>query len=77
MTGNGNNQATGATFRIVADVSDWDKTMFTHSPGQSGDPRSPYYNNLFPSWAGDRHFPVYFSKERILSAAREKTRLVP
>lgn len=76
-TGSTNNQTHGASFRMVADLSDWDNTMFTNTPGQSGDPRSPYYGNLFASWAYDRYFPVYFSWERVEASGREKTMLVP
>jgi penicillin amidase len=77
MTSNSNNQSTGASFRIVADLSDWDKTMFTNAPGQSGDPQSPYYRNLFRAWAEDRHFPVYFNRDRVNASAREKITLTP
>lgn len=77
VTSNSNNQSTGASFRMVADLSDWDKTMFTNAPGQSGDPASPYYRNLFAAWANDRHFPVYFSRERVNASSKEKIRLVP
>lgn len=61
-TGDANNQATGATYRIVADLSDWDKTWMTNSPGQSGNPNSPYYKNLFEPWANDQYFPAYYTK---------------
>lgn len=71
------NQLTGASLRIVADLSDWDKTMFSNTPGQSGDPRSPYYGNLFERWANDRHFPVYFSRIRVEKSARERMLLKP
>lgn len=77
MTGDGDNQTHGATFRIVADTKDWDKTMFTNSPGQSGDPNSKFYANLFPLWANDKHFPVYFSRDLIEKSAYEKTLLKP
>jgi penicillin amidase len=77
MTTNNDNQTSGATFRIAADVSDWDKTMFTNAPGQSGDPSSPFYKNLFPLWAADKHFPVYFSRTLIEKVAKEKTILKP
>jgi penicillin amidase len=77
MTGNSDNQTSGASFRMVADTEDWDKTMFTNSPGQSGNINSPYYKNLFPLWANDEHFPVYFTKEKILQNAGEKVLLVP
>ncbi len=77
MTSNSDNQQSGASFRMVVDVSDWDKAMFTNTPGQSGDPASPFYKNLFEAWANDQHFPVYFSHERILNSARQKTVLAP
>jgi penicillin G amidase len=72
VTGNANNQSHGASFRMVADVSDWDKVMFTNTPGQSGDPSSGFYSNLFDLWANDTHFPVYFSREKVEQSAKEK-----
>jgi len=77
VTSNTDNQTHGATFRIVVDASDWDKTMFTNSPGQSGDASSPFYKNLFPLWASDKHFPVYFSKPLIERVAKERSILRP
>lgn len=77
VTSNSNNQATGASFRMVADLADWDNVMFTNTPGQSGDPRSPYYGNLFASWAADRFFPVYFSRPQVEKHAAEKRVLRP
>ena len=68
-TGNNLNQSSGATFRIIVDTSDWDSAVATNSPGQSGDPESPFYRNLYESWAEDSFFPVYFSKEKILENA--------
>ncbi len=77
VTGNGDNQSHGATFSMVADASDWDKTLFTNSPGQSGNPQSSFYKNLFELWASDQHFPVYFSKEKVNQSAKEKIILKP
>ena len=77
MTGNGDNQTHGATFRIVVDTKDWDKSMFTNSPGQSGVPGNRFYDNLFILWANDKHFPVYFSKPLIEKSAYEKVILKP
>ena len=37
-TGNGGNQTSGASFRIVVDVGDWERTVGMNTPGQSGDP---------------------------------------
>ena len=77
MTTNVDNQQAGATFRMVVDVADWDKAMFTNAPGQSGDPQSPFYKNLFNSWANDQYFPIYYSREKIEKGAIEKSILKP
>lgn len=77
VTSNSDNQSHGATFRIAVDLKDWDQCMFTNAPGQSGNPDSPYYKNLFESWAKDLHFPVYFSRDKVEKSGVEKTFLYP
>jgi len=77
MTGNSDNQTHGATFRMVADAGDWDKTMFTNAPGQSGNPASPFYRNLFEWWASDQHFPVYYSRKLVEKNTVERTEIMP
>ena len=76
-TGNNNRQSSGASFRMIVSTGDWDKAVGTNSPGQSGDPKSPYYRNLFESWAKDQYFPVYFSRKKIDSVAAERIKWVP
>ena len=76
-TGNNDRQSSGASFRMIVNTGDWDTALGTNGPGQSGDPDSPYYSNLFEPWAKDTYFPVYFSKEKIDSVATEKTMLIP
>jgi penicillin amidase len=70
-TGSSPNQTHGASFRIIVDTGDWDRTVGMNSPGQSGDPDSPFYDNLFEMWANDQFFPVYYSREKVDGAARE------
>ncbi len=77
VTSNNDNQSHGATFRMVTDLTDWDNTVFTNAPGQSGDVRSPFYKNLFEGWATDRHFMLYFSRPRIEKALSSKQVLKP
>lgn len=77
MTTHNENQNAGATFRLVVDLKDWDHCMFTNAPGQSGDIKSPFYRNLFPLWASDQHFPVYFTREKIEEMPFEKITLSP
>ena len=58
-TSDADNQATGASFRIIADPGDWDRSVGTNTPGQSGDPESPHYRDLFGLWARGRYFPDF------------------
>jgi len=65
VTGKGDNQTHGASFRFIADLKDWDRCLATNTPGQSGDPVSPFYRNLFPLWVENQYFPLYFFKHTI------------
>ncbi len=71
------NQTHGASFRIVVDTEDWDRTLGINNPGQSGDPRSPHYSDLFNLWGTGGYFPVYFTKSKITSIAERKLVLKP
>lgn len=68
-TGAGDLQTHGATFRLVADPADWDASLGTNAPGQSGDPRSPHYKDLFAGWAAGRYFRVPFTRAAVERAA--------
>ncbi len=61
-TGNGDNQTAGASVRVVIDVANWDTAIATNTPGQSGDPRSPHYRDLFALWARGEYVPLPFSR---------------
>lgn len=76
-TGNNLSQSSGASFRMIVNTGDWDATLGTNGPGQSGNPESPFYDNLFTPWAIDQYFPVYFSKAKIDSVTAERTLLQP
>ena len=76
-TGGGDNQTSGASFRLIVDTGDWDRAVGSNTPGQSGDPDSPFYDNLFELWAHDRFFPVFYSRERVESVAAERWTLTP
>ena len=71
------NQATGASFRIIADTGDWDRSIGTNTPGQSGNSESPHYRDLFQPWADGHYFPVYFTRPKIEAVVEAKTTLVP
>ena len=67
------NQSSGATFRVIIDTKDWDNSIATNSPGQSGNPESPFYNNLYKSWAKDEYFKLLYSKKEVNSHLHNKT----
>lgn len=76
-TGSGDNQTSGASFRIFVDTRDWDNTLGMNNPGQVGDPDSPLYDNLFDLWANDKVFPAFFSRGKIESVVYEVLELTP
>lgn len=71
------NQTFGSTFRVVIDVGQWDNSVAMNSPGQSGDPRSGHYADLFPQWAKDMAFPLLYSRQAVDRHAKTRIRLLP
>ena len=67
----------GASFRMVIDVGNWDQSVTINTPGQSGDPFSPHYRDLAPLWAGGEYVPLLYSREAVERSAREVFRLTP
>ncbi len=76
-TGNGDNQPSGGSFRMIVDTGNWDHCLGTNTPGQNGNPAHPHYRNLFDLWAKDQYFPVFYSREKVESVAAERWELVP
>jgi len=70
-------QQYGASFRMVVDVGKWDDSVAINTPGQSGDPSSPHYRDLFERWAKDETFPLLYSRERIEAVAEHRILLKP
>lgn len=67
----------GASFRMVADVGNWDASVVINAPGQSGDPASPHYRDLAPLWVDGRYFPLAYSREAVEKSARTRFELKP
>jgi penicillin amidase len=62
----------GASFREIVDVSNWDRSVVTNAPGQSGSPRSTHFSDLAKPWAAGEYFPLVFS-EAAVQANTEST----
>ncbi len=67
----------GASWRMVVDTGDWDAAMMANTPGQSGDPRSPFYGDLLETWAKDESVPLLYSRSAIEAATVVEIRLRP
>ena len=66
----------GASFRMVADVGNWDASWVINTPGQSGDPASPHYDDLALLWARGEYVPLLYSRGAVDGAARLRIRLL-
>lgn len=67
----------GASFRMVVDVGAWDEAKVINTPGQSGNPLSPHYDDLGPLWARGEYVPMLYSKEAVDAAAELRITLTP
>ncbi len=76
-TGSADNQTSGGSFKIIADTWNWDNTVGQNNPGQSGDPASPHYRDLFELWSHGKYFPVFYSRSKVESVTEEKQTLSP
>jgi penicillin amidase len=76
-TGNADNQTSGGSLKIIADTENWDNSIALNNPGQSGDPDSKHYRDLFELWARGRYFPVFYTRAKVESVAEEALTLRP
>ncbi|HEY2780784.1 MAG TPA: penicillin acylase family protein [Steroidobacteraceae bacterium] len=67
----------GASVRLVMDVGAWDNSVAMNSPGQSDDPMSAHYRDLFPMWAQGSYVPLRFSRAAVDRDAEELIHLSP
>jgi penicillin amidase len=70
-------QTNGASWREVLDVGDWDRSLMTNVPGESGDPSSRHYGDLLQDWAAGKYHPMPFSRKAVESAMEERIILTP
>ena len=76
-TGNADNQTSGGSLKIIADTENWDNSLGLNNPGQSGDPSSPHYRDLFEIWSRGKYFPIFYSRPRIESVTETRQVLTP
>ena len=67
-TSGNDNQSHGASFRIIVDTGDWERSVWMNSPGQSGIPGNEHYADLFSYWAKDQFLPLPYNRDRVEAA---------
>jgi penicillin amidase len=76
-TGNADNQTSGGSLKIIADTENWDNSLGLNNPGQSGDPSSPHYRDLFEIWSRGKYFPIFYTRSKIESVTEARQTLMP
>ncbi|MDQ0035301.1 penicillin amidase [Variovorax boronicumulans] len=67
----------GASFRMVLDVGNWDASRVINTPGQSGNPDSPNYRDLAPLWLEGKYVPLVYSRGAVEKETVERIQLTP
>lgn len=67
----------GASYLQVIDVGAWDNSLMLNLPGQSNDPRSPHYRDLYRPWIQGEMQPMLFSRPAVDARAVSRTVLRP
>jgi penicillin G amidase len=77
-TGGGNlRQTSGASYREIFDLANWDASVAINVPGQSAQPGSEHYGDLLPLWAHGEYFPLAFSRARVEAETKHVLILTP
>jgi len=71
------NMVSGASFRMIADLSNWDISENINTTGQSGHPFSEHYADLIPLWTSLQYKPMLFGRSAVEAAAASRLTLQP
>lgn len=77
VRGNGWNVSGGASYLQVIDVGAWDNSLMLNLPGNSNDPGSPHYRDLYAPWIDGKMQPMLFSRAAVDAHAVARTLLGP
>lgn len=71
------NPAAIATHRTVIDLGDIERSRYVIAGGQSGNPLSRHYDDLFELWQRGEGVPIAWSREQVDATVRRRLLLVP
>ena len=67
----------GPPFRFIADLSNLNLCIGLLTPGQSGQPSNPHYDDNIQAWFKGEYHPMYFNRELVQKEAKGVLTLVP
>ena len=67
----------GASFRVIYDLDDLDRSLYVHTTGQSGNPLSQFFDNFVRPWRDIEHIPMTTSKRDYSAGAHGTLVLTP
>jgi penicillin amidase len=67
----------GSAYRAIYDLSSFDASVFMQSTGQSGNPFSPFYDDLIDDWAEVDYAPMTVDRTSIDARAAGTLKLEP
>jgi penicillin G amidase len=65
------------SLRVVMDVGAWENSRFVLPGGQSGNPLSPHYRDLFEFWQRGEGVPIAFTQEQMKASPVQTLELFP
>ena len=65
------------SMRMVLDVGNWDRSLFSLPGGQSGNPLSPHYQDLLPAWLEGAGVPISWTDGAVRAATVNTLLLKP
>ncbi|MGH2556586.1 MAG: penicillin acylase family protein [Actinomycetota bacterium] len=65
------------SWRQIIDLSDLDASVGTHTVGQSGNPASPHFKDLFPLWSTGQYHPLPFTRQAVEAVTESRLELLP
>src|SRR5262249_5445287 len=71
------NVGSSVSMRMIADASDWDKTLNGIPLGESGRPNTAHWKDQLDDWRNVTPQALPFSKAAVESAAKDTSILVP
>lgn len=76
-SGSGYEVSSGASMRMVVDLSNFDRSRWVNSTGQSGHAYNPHYSDQIDAWAANSPFPWAFSPAAVKEAAEAELLIRP